>query len=335
MENIKIEDFSGSSRIAWSSESSNVIQSYNSKIMIESDPTSGLSQVVAQGSTTNIYHLQPLPDSNHVLALLSGNTTSKLQVFDCVRSKKIYSQSDLNPSVINYFNQYIPGSVACNASSGIAVVLTESSFSNYQLFDFRKCKIMKKRDWLKTNGGFPCDVDFNPEGTKLIFIDDKGSSLLTNVSNGAVRLKLRAKGAGVQHGRLNKCKWNPKSGSPIVAMKYDLASLNLLDIEKQAFLLTEPNYVEKYGWSMFIDWNPDGNLVACAGCCDLHIYDQRTNEVARSLKSLHIDYIKSVRWNKSGTLLVTGGNDGKVKVVDFASEKVYYTGSTLNDSNQS
>lgn len=40
--------------------------------------------------------------------------------------------------------------------------------------------------------------------------------------------------------------------------------------------------------SLWIDWQTDGNLLACAGYGDVHIFDKRTNEVAKSVKNLHI-----------------------------------------------
>ena len=40
-----------------------------------------------------------------------------------------------------------------------------------------------------------------------------------------------------------------------------------------------------------------------------------------------------MRWNREGSMLVTAGAEGRVNVVDFATEKVYYTGSTPDGSN--
>ena len=40
--------------------------------------------------------------------------------------------------------------------------------------------------------------------------------------------------------------------------------------------------------AMWIDWRADGNLLACAGCGELYIYDLRTNGAIKCLKNLHI-----------------------------------------------
>lgn len=42
-----------------------------------------------------------------------------------------------------------------------------------------------------------------------------------------------------------------------------------------------------------------------------------------------------VRWNPEGTLLATASDDNTVKLMDFASEKVLFTGGTSDKSNES
>lgn len=42
--------------------------------------------------------------------------------------------------------------------------------------------------------------------------------------------------------------------------------------------------------------------------------------------------MRTVRWNKDGSLLVSAGAEGKVKIIDFKSEKTLFVGSTSDGS---
>ena len=49
-------------------------------------------------------------------------------------------------------------------------------------------------------------------------------------------------------------------------------------------------------------------------------------------KTHPIDYIRCVRWDQNGERLASSSDDGTIKVLDFASGKITYTGETEDGS---
>ena len=91
----------------------------------------------------------------------------------------------------------------------------------------------------------------------------------------------------------------------------------------------------------------DSNLLAIASYDkSVKVYDKRISKIVRTFDHIHkgkkrtpfvpncyskiLEYINCVRWNIAGDKLATASADQKVKVLDFASEKVYYTGSIID-----
>ena len=86
----------------------------------------------------------------------------------------------------------------------------------------------------------------------------------------------------------------------------------------------------------------------------INIYDKRNSQIVKTFKDIHsskkitylvlaselmhymkfiyIDWITCVRWDEKGERLASASYDRTAKVLDFASEKVIYTGKTADES---
>ena len=60
----------------------------------------------------------------------------------------------------------------------------------------------------------------------------------------------------------------------------------------------------------------------------MKIFDRRQGKIIKCLNNIHSGPINCVRWDPLGNRLVTASYDRSVKVIDFANEKVIYTGET-------
>lgn len=87
---------------------------------------------------------------------------------------------------------------------------------------------------------------------------------------------------------------------PIVAVKFEKTMLNLIDIPKKCFLMTEPISLDaNSNFSCFqrsmddlgtlcIDWRRDGNLIASSGWDqNVKIFDRREMKTVRTFNNLH------------------------------------------------
>lgn len=106
--------------------------------------------------------------------------------------------------------------------------------------------------------------------------------------------------------------------------------------------LREPGPVSYPPITFWIDCCPtNGNLLAaCGRDLDIKIYDRRESKIVKTfaelyrsndltglieLISLLLDQVTCVRWNSSGTTLVSGSTDSTVKVVDFNTGKILHS----------
>ena len=94
----------------------------------------------------------------------------------------------------------------------------------------------------------------------------------------------------------------------------------------------------------------DGNLLASGGeDKNINIFDKRESKIIKTFDSVHsgnnldlfkkltlnycsLDYIYCVRWSPSGDKLATASQDKTVKLLDFKTGKVLYTGITSERS---
>lgn len=169
--------------------------------------------------------------------------------------------------------------------------------------------------WWKSTGVIS-SLDFNAEGSKIGLIEDDGKVIISSIDNDELLCEKRTTGNEcnwfwmsalfktqiLSLAWTNKCRWNPISASPLIAVKYSQGRLTIADFEKTAFngqTLRESlrlpkgmiNFVNFSNWFYIdpfsIDWRCDGNLLLL-GDYDHQpkIYDQREGKIVKIFENV-------------------------------------------------
>lgn len=95
----------------------------------------------------------------------------------------------------------------------------------------------------------------------------------------------------------------------------------------------------------------DVNLVASVGDENIKIYDRRVFDLVKTFENVHsgssfnqmiymglliqvttLGNINCVRWDQNGYMLATASNDKTMRIIDFTSGKILYSGNTQDES---
>ncbi len=98
----------------------------------------------------------------------------------------------------------------------------------------------------------------------------------------------------------------------LLCVNYNQGSLDFWDAEKYIKIKGNLRMPPTYIFSM--EFNQDGTLLAAAGGFDdnrVFIVDTKTFEIVKKMEG-HDSWVMSVKWNKEGTKLFSGGQDSKL-----------------------
>ncbi|ETO13836.1 hypothetical protein RFI_23533 [Reticulomyxa filosa] len=120
----------------------------------------------------------------------------------------------------------------------------------------------------------------------------------------------------LDEGTVNSVKWLENSGKEFVSVGDDktIINWNIDEDEANRNILPKTNLFTLPQVCMSFSWCP-GQQFAALGTTDgsLLFYNSSQGKITKQIESAHLGAVICVQWNKDGSALVTGGEDGVIK----------------------